>query len=201
MLCDRKYRDSVAFGFKHRVKNTGTGYKISSPVIRDAEFKFQICCCSRQMPLGFTVMWLEAFTQKKHRCGTSTWWPTWKICLVRKSEELPAFLWTRHLCAADIHRQLMEMYGNDAISRQHLAICCLTFACGRVNVTDDKRNRHKVPLRQISTLHESKNSFRRTEVYLSGLLHLTLVYPTALCGISWWMCHKDKASTCGCIMR
>jgi hypothetical protein len=146
------------------LKIRGLGNKISSPVIRNAEFKFQKRWCRRQRPLGFTVIWLEAFTQKKHRCGTSTWWPTWKICLARNSKELPAFLWKRHLCAADILRQLVEIYDNDAISRQHLAIWCRTFTSGRVNVTDDRRNRNQVPRRQMSTLQASRNSFRRTEV-------------------------------------
>lgn len=50
------------------------------------------------------------------------------------------------MLAADIHRQHVEVYGNDMMSRQQVTKWCLTFAYGKDNATDnivdDDRSRY-----------------------------------------------------------
>src|ERR1043166_8304979 len=50
------------------------------------------------------------------------------------------FLWTKHVSAAEIHRQLVEVYGETVMSRQHVAEWCRKFAAGREKVTDEDRS-------------------------------------------------------------
>ena len=50
------------------------------------------------MALVCMVTWLEAHAQKECRCGSSTWWPTWKTCIVWQSVELQAFFLKQGKC-------------------------------------------------------------------------------------------------------
>jgi histone-lysine N-methyltransferase SETMAR len=82
-------------------------------------------------------MWLKAYVQKEHSCGSSTWWPTGKTSMawsLRRYILLPL-----KVLAADIHWQLMEVYSNDMMSRQQVARWCWTFASCKDSVTDDNR--------------------------------------------------------------
>jgi hypothetical protein len=47
------------------------------------------------------------------------------------------FLWAWNVSAANIHRNLVEVNGIAAMSRQQVAKMCSTFPFGRNNVMDD----------------------------------------------------------------
>jgi len=56
--------------------------------------------------------------------------------LVRRSQEqiraVIRFLHARHVSAAEVHRQLVEVYGDEAMSRQSVANWCSDFKSGQI---------------------------------------------------------------------
>jgi hypothetical protein len=50
------------------------------------------------------------------------------------------FLNARHVSAAEIHRQLVEVYGEEVMNRQSVAKWCAQFKAGRVGTTDNERS-------------------------------------------------------------
>ncbi|GBO27530.1 hypothetical protein AVEN_225981-1 [Araneus ventricosus] len=49
------------------------------------------------------------------------------------------FLWTKNVSTSEIHSQIVEVYGEEAISRQHVAKFCRSFQSDR----EDVENRNK----------------------------------------------------------
>jgi hypothetical protein len=67
----------------------------------------------------------------------ATCWKQWS------KEEVRAvirFMNARHVSAAEIHRQLVEVYGEEVMSRQSVAKWCAHFKAGRVGTTDNERS-------------------------------------------------------------
>lgn len=61
-------------------------------------------------------------------------WSRKEICSVIQ------FLRAKQVTAAEIHWQLIEIYGETVISHQHVAEWCRKFAAGRKKVTDEDRS-------------------------------------------------------------
>jgi hypothetical protein len=60
-------------------------------------WNFKCCWHIRHKALVFTATWFEAYVQK-HRCSSSTQWPTLKTGLTCKSEELHTFCGNHRKC-------------------------------------------------------------------------------------------------------
>jgi hypothetical protein len=58
----------------------------------------------------------------------------------REVRSLFRFLNTKGETTAEIHRQLIRVYGEDAGNRQNVAKLCRELTAGRTNVHDDKRS-------------------------------------------------------------
>ena len=65
--------------------------------------------------------------------------PLGKLIFLGSKQELPLLLAWK-LSTASIHQKLMEVNGNDAMSRQHVAKWCSTLAFGRDNMTADNQS-------------------------------------------------------------
>jgi len=69
----------------------------------------------------FTFVWFEAYAQQEHSCGCIG-----VVTHLAHSSRLEIqgvirFLWAQEVSVGDIHLQLMEVYGNAVMSRQHVA--------------------------------------------------------------------------------
>ncbi|GIY82216.1 histone-lysine N-methyltransferase SETMAR [Caerostris darwini] len=82
--------------------------------------------------------------------------------MARRSEnwsrlEVPAvirFLWAKNVSASDIHSQIVDVYGEEAMSRQHVAEWCRSFQSGRQDVenrTMAGRDRSSSSMTEINT--------------------------------------------------
>jgi hypothetical protein len=60
-------------------------------------------------------------------------WACKEVCSVIR------FLWAKHVSPVEIHRQLIEVYGDGVMSVQHVREWCREFKNGRTNIHDDDR--------------------------------------------------------------
>lgn len=72
------------------------------------------------------------------------------------------FLWAKHYNRSEIHRQIVEVYGENAMSRPMIAKWCQMFEDGRTNVTDGPR------VGRPSTVNTSDNAGRVNEIILAN---------------------------------
>jgi hypothetical protein len=96
----------------------GESKQYTNPITREPNsLKFQMLLIYTTEGSSVHGHVIRAHAQKEHSCGSLTWRPNWKTDLAWKSKELYIFLWAPKVSAADIHRQLVELYGKDVMSR------------------------------------------------------------------------------------
>jgi hypothetical protein len=85
-----------------------------------------------------------------------------------------SLLCARKISAAELHRQLAEMYESDTKSCQQVAKTCRTFACVRHSVTNDNLSRRQIFFAEVNTVRveELLQSDRRAGVYLLAMVSL-----------------------------
>jgi hypothetical protein len=67
------------------------------------------------------------------------------------------FLSAKHASASEIHRQLIEVGGNNAVNRENVTKWCVLFADGTVDVRDDGGEAVRGRPRRSAVLHELMN--------------------------------------------
>jgi hypothetical protein len=85
---ERMFKEAVVA--RSKTASYGSAFK---QVYKPYYSRGQSCCnvkCCRHIRQRALVRF-DAYAQQEHSCGSSTWWPAWKIGLARQSEEVRAF--------------------------------------------------------------------------------------------------------------
>lgn len=113
------------------------------------------------------------------------------------------FLQALKLSAQDIHRYLVNVYGNDAMSRQQVCRCGRKFASDVANMSDGNRSGgQSFWTREVKSARVEEPLQTDCSVIFSAYGMLLLVYLMALCSRSRCMCYSTAAPVLdGCSMR
>ena len=106
--------------------------------------KFQMLLIYMTDGSRVNVIWSTG-TEGAQLIHSSTWWPTWNTGFAWRFEELYAFRGTESACSK-CPMKLMEVYGNDVMSKERVAKWRSTFASSRQNTMDNNQSGWKIQM-------------------------------------------------------
>jgi hypothetical protein len=113
------------------------------------------------------------------------------------------FLQARKLSAQDIHRHLVNVYGNDVMSRQQVGRWGRKFVSDVANISEGNRSgRQSFWTREVNSARVEEPLQTNYSVTFSAYVILLLVCCMALCSRSWCECYSTAAPVPGgCFVR
>ncbi|XP_035210368.1 protein Wnt-16-like [Stegodyphus dumicola] len=181
--------------FKHRIRNESTVFKQNLCVFVLPSYGSRIM---EQHPQGWLTDGASCPTAvlRVNSVSTQTLKSDSNGTTSRKMGDVIRFLWAKNVAASEIHRQIVEVYGDKAMSRQQVAKWCRSYQAGREHV----ENRNMEESGRPSSSRTDINTTRAEEIVQSSR-ETAFIYAITSAGATHAVtqaCSAGNLTDCSC---